>query len=557
MRRRCSQRWTALVAEPEPAGPTQAAQRGTTAAALARGAALIAVVTVAARLAGFARVVVFARTVGPTCLGDVYTTSNMIPNIVFDVVAGGALSSLVVPVVAGRVEAGADAEARQVAGALLGWMLAILVPVALAGGLLAHPLMDLLIGPGHPGCDRAAEVSLGADMLIVFAPQIVLYGLGVVLTGCLQARRRFFAPAVAPLLSSLVVLASYLLFAVIAGSSGDLSTHLQTDTAVLAIGTTLGVAALSIPLLMPALRRWPVRPSLRFPPGVGMTVLRLAVAGAVVLGSQQLATGVVLRLANSDGPPGAVVAYNLGWTVFLLPWAVLAVPIATSAFPALSAAWHRHDTVDYGRVTGLTTRAVITLTALAAAVMVAVAGPVARVLILGAPGALPTAVVARTVTAFAPGLVGFGLLAHLSRVRYARTDARSPARATAAGWLLAVIIDVIVATRIPAMWVPALLAGSAALGVTLAAVALLPGVLRDVSDRAALVRTTIAALLAAVLAAAAGRALVAVLPGGGVGMAVADTAAAGVLAALVGAMVVVAGDPTTATLVRRWVARGH
>jgi len=73
---------------------------------IARAAVMIACVTIAARLAGFARVIVFARIVGPSCLGDTYFTANTVPNIIFDIVAGGALSSLVVPVLAGPAAAG-------------------------------------------------------------------------------------------------------------------------------------------------------------------------------------------------------------------------------------------------------------------------------------------------------------------------------------------------------------------------------------------------------------------------------------------------------------------
>ena len=62
-----------------------------------RAAALIAAITVVARLAGFLRTFVFARTVGSSCVGVVYQTANTIPNIVFDIVAGGTLSALVVP----------------------------------------------------------------------------------------------------------------------------------------------------------------------------------------------------------------------------------------------------------------------------------------------------------------------------------------------------------------------------------------------------------------------------------------------------------------------------
>lgn len=71
------------------------------AARIAGAAALITVLTVVARIAGFGRTFVFLHTVGHGPLGDIYNAANTIPNIVFELVAGGALASLVVPLLAG------------------------------------------------------------------------------------------------------------------------------------------------------------------------------------------------------------------------------------------------------------------------------------------------------------------------------------------------------------------------------------------------------------------------------------------------------------------------
>jgi len=179
----------------------KAAGEGNTRAQLAiemfvsRAAAGIAAVTVLARVTGFARTAVLAQAVGTSCLGDVYSTANLVPNIVFEVVAGGALASLVVPVLAGAADSGDTALARRTAGALLGWAVLVLSPLALLGALLARPLMQLLLGGGgNGGCVRAEEVALGARMLIVFMPQVVLYGVGIVLTGVLRGTRSTVLP---------------------------------------------------------------------------------------------------------------------------------------------------------------------------------------------------------------------------------------------------------------------------------------------------------------------------------------------------------------------------
>ena len=159
----------------------------------------IALVTVASRAVGSVRVAVLSRTLGTSCVGDVYTAVNAVPNVVFEVVAGGALAALVVPVLAGPVAAGDRVTASRTASALLTWTVAALVPVTLAG-LLAAPLLVRLLLGDDPACEGAVEV--GTRMLVVLLPQVVLYGVAVVATGVLQAHRRFLGPALAPLLSS-------------------------------------------------------------------------------------------------------------------------------------------------------------------------------------------------------------------------------------------------------------------------------------------------------------------------------------------------------------------
>ena len=529
-------------------------------AGIASAALLVAAVTVVARVVGFGRVLVFAHTVGPTCLGDTYYTANTVPNIVFDVVAGGALSSLAVPVLARPVEQGDDATADRIASALLSWVLLLLLPVTLLGLALTQPIMSLLVGNGHPGCPATAEHVIGARMLLVFMPQVLLYGAGVVFIGVLQAHRRFLGPALAPLLSSLVVIGAYALFAALADRrETDLSTLTRSHELVLSVGTTLGVAMLSLPLLVPlhrAGRR--LRPTLRFPPGVASTARRMAVAGAVVLGSQDLATGAILRLANDRGSGGAVVLFNLAWTVFLLPWAVLAVPLATAAFPTLTARWQAGDLDRYADTVARTTRAVVLATAAATAVMVATALPAARVLVLGAPGGVAPHVLARALVAFAPGLVGYGVVAHLSRAHYAQGDARTPAVATATGWALVVVADVILVDTLPRSWAATALGLGSTIGLSVAGGWLVVTLRRrtGASSLVGVPLTSGASLAGAVLAAGGGYAAARALPGGGVAGSVGITVVVAALALGIFVLVVARLDPATLRLLLQKVRPG-
>ncbi|MDX6287305.1 MAG: putative peptidoglycan lipid flippase [Frankiales bacterium] len=449
---------------------------------LARAALVIALVTAIARVVGFARVVVFARTVGPAnCLGNVYYTANSVPNIVFEIVAGGALASLVVPVLAGAAERRDVTELGRTTSALLTWTVLLLLPISIAGIWLAQPVMELLVGDNGQ-CNPQQVVDAGTRMLLVFLPQIVLYGVGIVLIGVLQAHRRFVGPALAPLLSSAVVIAAYSVFAIhFTGNPDRLSTVSRTDELILSVGTTLGVAVLSLCLLVPFLRlRVPLRPSLHFPTGIATRVRSLAVAGVVTLVAQQISVAIVLRLANDAGPRGAVTLYNLAWTVFLVPWAVLAVPIATSAFQRLSARADAGDARAFATTAAASTQAVLLTTLAAGAVLVAIAEPVARVLAQNGPAATPDDVdaLARAIAAFAPGLVGYGLVAHVGRALYAQDRGRLAASVIAAGWIGVIGADLaIVASTGRPDTVPALALGNS-VGMTLAGVLLLVSLAR-------------------------------------------------------------------------------
>ena len=508
---------------------------------IGRAAVMIGVITVLARLVGFGRQVVFAHTVGTTCLGTAYTTANMVPNIIYDIVLGGALSSVVVPVLAGPARDAAHAagdlaadSARRISSALLTWTVLLLVPVTAALALAAHPIVSVLLSHSS-GCPRTVMAGVGARMLIVFAPQVLLYGLAVVLYGILQSYRRFYGPAVAPLLSSLVVIAAYAAFGAIGGAyvfGNRLQELPPTSEYLLSGGTTLGVLALVATAIFPARRLGlRLRPMLRFPPGVGTRVRRLALAGVLTLVAQDASAAVVIVLSNRYGSTGALVIYGFAWAVFMVPFAVLAVPIATSAFPALSAgadprqdarldAAARLDAVgggvvggaavgDFDETAAISTRAVMVASWLGAAVLVGARWPLARV--FESHDARGAAVLALALAAFAPGLVGYGLSANLSRVLYARGRNRATALAIGGGWLLVIAADLVIVPLVaPRYVVPALGLGMSS-GLTVSGLALLILVGRD---RGALALHGVArAFLAGLAGAAAGAAVGSLLAG--------------------------------------------
>ncbi|HEV7706953.1 MAG TPA: lipid II flippase MurJ, partial [Asanoa sp.] len=399
---------------------------------VARSAGLIGGLTVLSRVAGFGRTAVLGWFVGPTLLGTAYVTANTVPNIIFEIVAGGALAALVVPLLAGAVSLGDRRTETTTVSALLTWTLAALVPLAAVVALLAGPIIDGLAD--HP---PAAARDAGVLMLRVFAPQLPLYGVGIVLTGVLQAHRRFAWPVLAPLMSSVVVAATYGVFAAVEGARADVPGVGVGGQLILAVGTTLGVVVLSLCLVIPV-RRLGVRlrPTFRFPAGSGRSALRLAGAGVVTVGLQQVAVVVTLRLAN-QGPEGTVVVFTVAQAVYLLPWAILAVPVATAAYPALATAHSTGDHLGYRSRLAPAARGVLLLSCLGAAALFAVAEPVAGFFALAGLGG--------AVAGFAPGLIGYGLFAMLTRALYARGLPRPAATATAIGWATVSVAAVVLA----------------------------------------------------------------------------------------------------------------
>ncbi|MER6829734.1 lipid II flippase MurJ [Streptosporangium sp. NPDC000563] len=421
---------------------------------IARGVAgaalLIGVVTVLARLVGFGRYLVQSQSVGNSCLGTAYNTANYVPNIVFELVAGGVLAGMVVPVLASAASRSDDdpearAEVSRTTSALLTWSMLVLVPLTLLIVAFAGPIVALLVANPAP-CDLADVVEAGTGLLVVFAPRMIFFGLAVVLYGVLQAHQRFMGPALAPLVSSLLIVASNLLFeAVNEEAARDLSRLSGAGQLSLSLGATVAAAAMVLTVIGPVARlRLRLRPSLSFPPGVAARARSLATAGLAVLIAQQIALIVVIRLANELGGEGAIAAYTYAWALYQLPYAVLVMPIATSSFPVLSTRAAEGDTPGFDALTASTTRAVLLVTGLAAGVMAAVAVPVSRVFLDGTPGGDP-AEMARGVALFAPGLAGYALMLHLARVLYACGRGRSAAAASVTGWAVALVAQIVLA----------------------------------------------------------------------------------------------------------------
>jgi putative peptidoglycan lipid II flippase len=234
------------------------------------------------------------------------------------------------------------------------------------------------------------------------------------------------------------------------------------------------------------------------------------------------------------------VLYTLAQTLFLLPWAVFAVPVATSAFPRLAESYASGDLASYRATFASAARTVVLLCALGAAALVAAARPLAELV----PGDADPRRLAWAIAAFGPGLLGYGLLALVSRAMYAAGAARATAAVTIAGWLAVIAAAVGLALALPPGARVAALAAGHSVGLTVLGAGLLVLAARRVGRDAlrGLARTGAAAVLAGVAAAGAGLGVAAVIPASGLVGYLLEGIAVGIAVLVVFAVVVAAVD---------------
>lgn len=481
-------------AHPEDEGLASANQGAKTGASLGAKAGQVGTFTLASRLLGFLRWVVQAATVGSGAMAGAYSSANQIPNVFYEVVVGGALAGTVVPLLAGAIAHGQREKVRETASGLLGLTLAVLVPLAVLMALFAEPLAQLLVtSDTRMGADKAAIVYWGGSHQLVvaflrmFALQIPLYGLGVVLTGVLQAYNRFTWPALAPIFSSLVVMLTYGIYGALIDAG-----HYAQAVLTLGWGTTAGVAALSLPLLWPVHRLGlGLRARLRLPAGTFTQLRSLAGAGIAALIAQQISVLTVVAVARRYGSAGTIAIYQYTQAIYVLPYAVLAVPLATVVYPQLAARLAAKHVSRETKDLIANSTALVTLAACVGAGALMLGAPVAQQVF-----GLVTTVdyMGAALVAFAPGLVGYALIYQLTRVLYVLDAARSAALATCLGWLVVAGASWMFSANAKGPAVLVYLGAASSAGMSLAGVALALVLARRVGARALVPSLKIVAL---------------------------------------------------------------
>jgi putative peptidoglycan lipid II flippase len=392
----------------------------------ARHTALMAVGTTLSRVSGMLRLTATVAALGFGTLSDTYAAANTTPNIVYELILGGILTSVFVPVFVRWATTHGREESWEVAQRMLTLALVVLVAIAAIGALFAPAIMRLYLSASDPD-GREAQIELGASFLRWFMPQIVFYGVGAVAIGVLQAGRRFVIVMFAPILNNLSVIATMLAFIAIRGDlePSGLTTGQRT---LLAAGTTFGIVAMTL-ALWPALRRMGFRWRLRFDWGhPAITELgRLARWTVVYVAANQLAYLLVIVLNNRLGA-GVYFAYTQAFVFFQLPHAIFAVSIFTALMPDMAERWTDGRPDDVRELWSRGMRTTLVVMVPAALAYIVLAEPIVRLFAqYGAADPRGTDLMATALAGFALGLPFFSAFQLLTRTFYAMHDARTPA----------------------------------------------------------------------------------------------------------------------------------
>jgi putative peptidoglycan lipid II flippase len=397
--------------------------------ATVRSTAVMTGGTVLSRGTGLLRVVVTVWALGFTVVADAYNTANTTPNILYELVLGGILTSVFVPVLVGRARRDPPDAPFEAAQRFFTIALVTLSAIAILGIVAAPWIMHLYLSNVTDPVRRQQETELGTFFLRWFMPQILFYGLGAVAIGVLTAHRRFAAPMYAPILNNLVVIATMFVFiAMHGGAVAEDATSLPLpERILLGAGTTLGIVAMTV-ALWPSLRRigfrWRFRWDWRHE-----SVRRLIHLGRWVVlyvAANQIVYLIVIILASTVGA-GAYTIYSQAFVFFSLPHAIVAVSIFTALLPGLTERWSAGDARGVRDLFSRGFRDTMIAMIPAAAGYVVLAQPIASLLGHGAVATSDIPVLGRTLAAFAVGLPFFSAFQLLTRTLYATGDSKTPA----------------------------------------------------------------------------------------------------------------------------------
>jgi putative peptidoglycan lipid II flippase len=413
--------------DPVPAAPASRAGSATT-RALARAGLIVTSLFLLSRVLGYVRTVAIAASVPDIAQLSPFFAAFRIPDFLFQLVAAGALSSALIPVIAGLFATDEEARAWRVVSTVTTLMLSVLL-VLTAIVLVFAPQLVAFIAPGFNSEQLAQTTQLTRIMML--SP--LFLAAGAVATSALNARGRFAAAGMAPLVYNLAIIVGAVVLVPIFGIPG------------LAYGVVLG-AACHVLVQVPSLVRIGARIRLRVDLGDAQARLALVLMAprAIGLGATQVVFLVMTSLATTLGDD-ALAVFNFAFILLQIPIGVIGVPLGVVLLPSLSREAATGGMVAFRRllVRGLSILAFVMIGI--AALGIVVSEDVVRILFgVANIGEAAIESTAGLLAIFLVGLTAHSLIAVLARAFYALQDTKTPVLAA----LLAVVVNIVVANAL-------------------------------------------------------------------------------------------------------------
>ncbi len=307
---------------------------------LFRASGIMAVGTILSRITGFFRAILAVAVLGTALLADTYNVANTMPNILYNLLVGGALTAIFVPqlVRAASDEDGGEGFASRLVTTISGILFALVIV-----GVIFAPYLVRLYAPefSTPGFENEAAIAVAFTRYCL--PQIFFLGLFTML-GQVANSRGSFAPLMwAPIANNLVVIAVFGLFLALEDSISA-ATITPTQVQILGWGTTAGVVIQAL-ILIPVVRRSGIHLKVRF--GLtglgksfslaGWTLIYVLISQLGYLVTVNVATSAAVRSASNGITTGVgFTPYTSAYYIMLLPYSIVTISIVTALLPHLS-----------------------------------------------------------------------------------------------------------------------------------------------------------------------------------------------------------------------------
>jgi putative peptidoglycan lipid II flippase len=396
---------------------------------IARAAGTVMLALLFTQIIGLLRGIIIYRTFGTHADLDSFNAANRVTEVLFNLVAGGALGSAFIPTFTGLLIHGKKPLAWRLASAIANLLLLVLVLISGLAIILAPLIVKrglFVLAPDLP----AGQEVLTVNLLRIMLPTVVIFGLSGLVMGILNAHQRFWLPAIAPAMYSL-------------GQIGG----------VLLLPSGWGIHRLAVGALLGALLHLLVQcPGLLPLGGKYSAILGLKIAEVrqviLLMGPRILGVAVVQlnfivnTIVALSLPEGSVSAVTLAFMLMLMPQAAIAQSAAIAAMPTFSAQAALGKLDELRRLLASTLRAVLLLAIPATVGLIVLRLPLVHFLYQrGEFTAHSTSLVAWALLWYTAGLVGHSLVEVLARAFYALQDTKTPVLIGSTAMVLNVIFS--------------------------------------------------------------------------------------------------------------------